>query len=54
MQDREGGFWLLEVNTVPGMTTHSLMPMAAAAQGITFNQLLLRILDSSDCDRRET
>ncbi|OUS10696.1 D-alanine--D-alanine ligase [Gammaproteobacteria bacterium 53_120_T64] len=35
---------LLEVNTVPGMTDHSLVPMAAAAAGLSFTQLLLEIL----------
>lgn len=38
---------LLEVNTVPGMTDHSLVPMAARQAGIEFDQLVLRILDSS-------
>lgn len=47
MQDGEGHFWLLEVNTVPGMTEHSLVPMSAAAAGLSFTQLVLRILDSS-------
>jgi D-alanine-D-alanine ligase len=36
MQDSAGNFWLLEVNTVPGMTDHSLVPMAAKAAGISF------------------
>lgn len=44
MQDRDGGFWLLEVNTVPGMTDHSLVPMAARAAGISFEELVVRIL----------
>lgn len=44
MQDREGKFWLLEVNTVPGMTDHSLVPMAAQAAGLDFTALVLRIL----------
>jgi D-alanine-D-alanine ligase len=39
--------YLLEVNTVPGMTTHSLVPMAAQAAGIKFDDLILRILESS-------
>jgi D-alanine-D-alanine ligase len=38
---------LLEVNTVPGMTDHSLVPMAAKAAGIEFDQLVLRILAGS-------
>lgn len=44
MQDEAGKFWLLEVNTVPGMTDHSLVPMAAAAAGIDFAELVVRIL----------
>lgn len=44
MMDEEGRFWLLEVNTVPGMTDHSLVPMAARAEGIGFQQLVLTIL----------
>jgi D-alanine-D-alanine ligase len=45
MQDASGKFWLLEVNTVPGMTDHSLVPMAARAFGIEFDRLVLRILE---------
>ena len=44
MQDADGQFWLLEVNTVPGMTDHSLVPMAARAAGIGFEELVVRIL----------
>ena len=47
MQDAAGAFWLLEVNTVPGMTDHSLVPMAASAAGLDFQQLVLAILDDS-------
>ena len=47
MQDAEGNFWLLEVNTVPGMTDHSPVPMAARAAGLDFQQLVLSILDDS-------
>ena len=47
MQDANGDFWLLEVNTVPGMTDHSLVPMAARAAGLDFQQLVLSILDDS-------
>ena len=36
--------WLIEVNTVPGMTGHSLVPMAAKAVGIDFDELVWRIL----------
>ncbi len=44
MQDEEGNFWLLEINTVPGMTSHSLVPMAAKARGMDFEQLCWHIL----------
>ena len=40
-------FWLLEVNTAPGMTDHSLVPMAAKAAGLDFQQLVLSILAAS-------
>ena len=44
MQDQNGQFWLLEANTSPGMTDHSLVPMAAAAIGMTFPQLVINLL----------
>jgi D-alanine-D-alanine ligase len=44
MRDADGQPWLIEVNTVPGMTSHSLVPMAAAAIGVDFNDLTWRIL----------
>jgi len=44
MQDDKGNFWLLEINTVPGMTSHSLVPMAAKARGMNFEQLCWHIL----------
>ena len=47
MQDDQGNFWFLEVNTAPGMTDHSLVPMAAAAAGLDFQQLVLAILADS-------
>ncbi|GMR06238.1 MAG: D-alanine--D-alanine ligase [Gammaproteobacteria bacterium] len=40
--------YLLEVNTVPGMTSHSLVPMAAKQAGMDFNQLVLQILETTD------
>ncbi|MBI2384218.1 MAG: D-alanine--D-alanine ligase [Gammaproteobacteria bacterium] len=39
--------WLLEINTVPGMTSHSLVPMAARARGIDFDALCWAILETS-------
>ena len=47
MTNLYGDFFVLEVNTVPGMTDHSLMPMAAAAAGYNFDELVLKILNSS-------
>ena len=44
MMDEHQKFQLLEVNTIPGMTDHSLVPMAAKVAGINFDQLVLRIL----------
>jgi len=47
MRDREGRNWLLEANTAPGMTSHSLVPKAAKQVGIDFETLCWRILESS-------
>lgn len=44
MADSAGQLQLLEVNTIPGMTTHSLVPMAAAAAGMNFEELVTGIL----------
>lgn len=44
MMDEEHNMQVLEVNTVPGMTSHSLVPMAAKAEGINFDQLVAEIL----------
>lgn len=44
MQDSDENFWLLEINTSPGMTDHSLVPMAAEAAGMSFDQLVLALL----------
>jgi len=47
MCDEQGAFFLLEVNTTPGMTSHSLVPKAAAKAGIGFEDLCWRILETS-------
>ena len=44
MLDEKGQPWLIEVNTVPGMTSHSLVPMAAKQAGIDFENLVVEIL----------
>ncbi|MCH7815042.1 MAG: D-alanine--D-alanine ligase [Proteobacteria bacterium] len=46
IQDKNQVFYLLELNTVPGMTEHSFVPMAAKQMGIDFDELLLQILDA--------
>jgi D-alanine-D-alanine ligase len=45
--DGEGRPWFIEVNTVPGMTGHSLVPMAAKAAGLSFEALVVRILETA-------
>lgn len=45
--DASGQYQLIEVNTVPGMTDHSLVPMAAKQAGIDFDELVLRVLATS-------
>jgi len=47
MTDATGRPLLLEVNTIPGMTDHSLVPMAARATGIDFDELVWRVLETS-------
>lgn len=47
MVDSAGDPWVLEVNTVPGMTGHSLVPMAAKAAGISFDSLVMQILEGA-------
>lgn len=46
--DEEQHPYLLEVNTVPGMTSHSLVPMAAKQSGLDFDQLVVQILEAAD------
>lgn len=50
MLDEQGNFQLLEVNTAPGMTDHSLVPMAARQAGIGFEELVVRILQGATLD----
>ena len=47
MTDLDGEFYILKVNTVPGMTSHSLVPMAGKAAGMDFETLVLAILEES-------
>ena len=43
--DKDRNPFLLEINTVPGMTSHSLVPMAAKASNMSFNDLVIKILN---------
>ena len=47
MRDNIGTFWLIEVNSCPGMTDHSLVPMAAKQQGMSFSELTVEILKTA-------
>ena len=47
MMDKTGRPYLLEINTIPGMTDHSLVPKAAGALGINFEQLVWQVLETS-------
>lgn len=47
MVDREGEAWFIEANSVPGMTSHSLVPKSAAALGMSFSDVCLSILETS-------
>ncbi|HEY9573545.1 MAG TPA: D-alanine--D-alanine ligase [Pusillimonas sp.] len=49
MLDSSGKPWLLEMNTSPGMTSHSLVPMGAKAAGMSYAQLCLEILSTASC-----
>ena len=50
MLDKQNNPWLIEVNTVPGMTSHSLVPMAAKQAGIDFDDLVIKILTTAHCE----
>lgn len=47
MLDDAAAPWFLELNTVPGMSSHSLVPMAARAAGLSFDELVVRILETT-------
>jgi D-alanine-D-alanine ligase len=47
IRDRNGHFWLLEINTIPGLTDHSLVPKAVYALGFTFTDLIFAIMESA-------
>ena len=47
MQDRNNKFYVLEVNTAPGMTSHSLFPKSAESIGLSYNQLVQEIINAN-------
>jgi len=47
MSNEEGKPSIIEINTVPGMTSHSLVPMAAKAKGFSFAELVFNILSQT-------
>lgn len=47
IRDQQGEFNLIEINTIPGLTDHSLVPMAAKAAGIEFDELVMTILQQA-------
>lgn len=53
MLDEEGRPWLLEMNTSPGMTSHSLVPMSARAAGMSYAELCIAILSTASCKVRQ-
>ncbi len=54
MLDAAGKPWLLEMNTSPGMTTHSLVPMGAKAAGMSYAELCVAILSTARCKVQQT
>jgi D-alanine-D-alanine ligase len=44
MVDSQGRVWFLEINTIPGFTSHSLVPKAAARAGVPFDELVERLV----------
>ena len=49
MVDEQNRPWLIEINTAPGMTGHSLVPMAAKAVGMSYPELCVRVLETASC-----
>ena len=47
MSNKEGKPFIIEINTIPGMTSHSLVPMAAKAKGLSFSELVFNILSQT-------
>jgi D-alanine-D-alanine ligase len=53
MLDAQGKPWLLEINTVPGMTSHSLVPMAARAAGMSYEDLCWALLETTFVENQQ-
>jgi D-alanine-D-alanine ligase len=51
--DRDNNIFVLEVNSIPGLTTHSLLPLSASACGITFDKLILEMLELALDEHRQ-
>ena len=51
MQDKLGRFYLLEANTVPGMTEKSLVPLSAKQSGMSFSELSFAVLKTTEVCR---
>ncbi len=51
MRDAQGQNWVIDINTVPGLSSTSLVPKAAAATGIDFPQMIWQVLETSFCER---
>ena len=47
LQDKEGNFFIIEINTVPGMTSHSNVPKSGSLLGLTYNEIVKKIIDAS-------
>jgi len=54
MLDANGDLWILEVNTLPGLTETSLLPKSAAAEGVGFDELVQELIDVSLQKRRDS
>ena len=47
MINNQNEVFIIEVNTIPGMTSHSLVPMSAKQSGLSFDSLVLKVLDTA-------
>ena len=47
IQDKKGKFYVIEINTVPGMTSHSNVPKSGSLLGLTYNEVVQKIIDAS-------